>query len=195
MAEKNVFLIHGTCGHPNENWFPWLKRKLEEHGMKVYAPDFPAPDSIPESPSENDQRLEEWLERMRNYMDKVNDNTVMIGHSLGNAFILNLLERGHTIDSAFMVSSFVGLLDNDVFDTLNSSFTDRDFDFDTIRSNCGRFYLYHSRDDPYVPLEKAKYLKDKLEGELEVFDGCGHFNEDSGHDKFPELLKDLENRT
>ena len=26
---NNVFIFHGTEGYPEENWFPWLKEKLE----------------------------------------------------------------------------------------------------------------------------------------------------------------------
>jgi hypothetical protein len=24
----NAFIFHGTEGHPQENWFPWMKEKL-----------------------------------------------------------------------------------------------------------------------------------------------------------------------
>ncbi|KKS50273.1 MAG: hypothetical protein UW01_C0001G0132 [Candidatus Nomurabacteria bacterium GW2011_GWA2_43_66] len=24
----NAFIFHGTEGHPQENWFPWLKKEL-----------------------------------------------------------------------------------------------------------------------------------------------------------------------
>ncbi len=40
---RNIFLIHGSYGHPQENWFPWLKKELESLGHKVYVPAFPIP--------------------------------------------------------------------------------------------------------------------------------------------------------
>ncbi len=30
---RNVFIFHGTEGYPEENWFPWLKEKLEAVGI------------------------------------------------------------------------------------------------------------------------------------------------------------------
>jgi len=34
------FIIHGTYGKPEENWFTWLKENLEERGHEVIVPSF-----------------------------------------------------------------------------------------------------------------------------------------------------------
>ena len=39
----NIFIIHGTEGYPEENWFPWLKKELEQKGHIVFVPQFPTP--------------------------------------------------------------------------------------------------------------------------------------------------------
>ncbi len=41
---QNVFIFHGSSGYPEENWFPWLKQKLEDKGLEVFVPKFPTPE-------------------------------------------------------------------------------------------------------------------------------------------------------
>ncbi len=175
------FIIHGTGGEPDGNWFPWLKRKLEDQGHEVFVPDFPGME---------EQSLETWMDTFNQYREELTDDTVFVAHSVGPAFVLNLLERGVEAEACFFVSGFTGLLDNK-FDEPNHTITDPEFDFEEIKQSCSYFKLYHSPDDPYVPLEKAKDLVEKLDAELEVIEAGGHLNEPSGYTDFPKLLEDI----
>jgi len=179
-----VFIIHGAYGHPNENWFPWLKEELEKRKIKVYIPKFPTPQG---------QTLENWFKIFREYMNILDEKTIMVGHSLGPAFILNILERSEKrIKAAFLVAPFIGLLNNPIFDAINKTFVDKEFDWDKIRNNCKKFYVYSSDNDPYVPLEKGIFIANKLNAKFTIVNGAGHFNEASGYVKFELLLKDIE---
>ena len=117
----NIFIIHGTGGNPQGNWFPWLKEELEKLGHKVFVPKFPTPEN---------QSLENWLKVFEEYKQYLDENTIVIGHSLGPAFILNILEKQEKpIKAAFLVAGFTGLLNNPQFDELNKTFTDKEFDW------------------------------------------------------------------
>lgn len=35
------FILHGSFGSKDGNWFPWLKEKLEEKGEEVILPQMP----------------------------------------------------------------------------------------------------------------------------------------------------------
>jgi len=181
----NVFIIHGAHGHPEENWFPWLKSALDKLGCKVFVPKFPTPQG---------QTLENWLRVFEEYEKYLDENSIVIGHSLGPAFLLTVLERlNHPIRAAFFVAGFVGLLGNPTFDEINKTFIDKSFDWKKIKQNCKRFYVFHSDNDPYVPLEKGKELAKNLGAELIIVKGAGHFNERAGYTKFYLLLEKIKN--
>lgn len=176
----NFFIIHGIYGHPEENWFPWLKKELEKKGYEVIVPKFPTPIG---------QSLESWLKIIKTQEDKINYDTVMIGHSLGAAFILNYLEQtDKEIKAAFLVAGYHKMLDNE-FKELNKSFVGKKFNWNKIIENCENFYVITSDNDPYIPLEVNRQLNILVDGELHIIKNGGHLNSKAGFDKFPFLLE------
>lgn len=77
------------------------------------------------------------------------------------------------------------------FDNLNKSFIVKSFNWNIIKNNCSQFFIYHSDNDPYVPLGRAEELAKSLESKVNIISQAGHFNKDSGFIKFPRLLKDI----
>lgn len=176
-----IFIIHGTGGRPEGNWFPWLKDELEKLGHKVFVPKFPTPEN---------QNLENWLKVFEEYKDYIDENTLFVGHSLGPAFLLNVLEHlDKPVKATFFVAGFTGLLNNPEFDNLNKTFTDKAFDWDKIKTNCKKFYVFNSDNDPYVPLEKGKELAKNLGTDLIIVKNAGHINAEFGYTKFELLLE------
>jgi len=117
---------------------------------------------------------------------------ILVGHSLGPGFILNLLERSRaTVWGTFLVSGFLGSLGNPEFDTVNETFVSRDFDWPRIRSHAGVIHVYNSDNDPYVPLEKGRELAERLGVGLILVEGGGHMNANAGYLSFPRLLDDI----
>jgi len=102
------------------------------------------------------------------------------------------LENVNTnVKACFFVSGFAGLIGIEKFDTINKTFVDRNFDWETINQNCEKFYIYHSDNDPYVPLSFAETLSQKLHAELTIIKGAGHFNAKPEYKEFPRLLEDI----
>ena len=173
-------IIHGAYGNPEENWIPWLKSELEKLGHKVLVPEFPTP---------KNQNLENWLKVFKDYEKYLDENTIVVGHSLGPAFLLTIIEN-KPVKAAFFVAPFVDKINNPDFDGINKTFY-RKFDWDKIKQNCKKFFIYSSDNDPYVPLEKGKGIAQNLGVKLKVIKGAGHFNEKTGYSKFPLLLEDI----
>ncbi len=179
----DIFIIHGSYGNPRENWFPWLKKELEMRGHKAIIPCFPTPEG---------QNLGAWLKVFEPYLDSLNkETTLAVGHSLGVPFLLNLLQEHGPVKAAFFVSGFSKPLNNPWFDDLNRTFVDHNFDWQKIRSNCQDFHIFHSDNDPYVPLGHAKELASNLETELTIVHGAGHFNAKAGYKKFSLLFEKI----
>jgi len=34
--KNNYFIIHGSFGNPFVNWFPYLRKEIENKGLEVY---------------------------------------------------------------------------------------------------------------------------------------------------------------
>jgi uncharacterized protein len=176
----NIFIIHGVGGSPEENWFPWLRKELEKLGHHVIVPQFPTPEN---------QTLECWLKTLEEYKEFITPSTIFVGHSLGVAFILSVIEK-YPINSSFFVAGFVGVAGNK-FDDSMRTFTQKNFDWAQIKTNCKNFVIFHSDNDPYVKLKKADELAEHLGVKVNLVKGAGHFNKIAGYETFELLLKNI----
>ncbi len=177
-----VFIFHGVDGDSRENWFPWLAAELTKKGFTAIVPDFP---------HANHPVLPEWLEHFRKFEDQVDDQTVFVGHSLGAAFALRLLERMQKpLCACFLVAPVSGVMGNQ-FDPVMKTFTGHPFDWKTIRRNAKHFSVIHSDNDPYIKLSQAEELAKHLGTTVTLVRGGGHFNASAGYAEFPLLLEQI----
>lgn len=179
---KTAFIIHGSNGNKSAHWYPWLKKKLEEKGLQVFLPQFPI---------EEKQSLKNWLNVLIPMKDKLKDS-IIVGHSLGVPFILNILNQWDVrVKAAFLVSGFSGHLETEGEPNLND-FAERDFNWEKIKQNCNRFYVIHSDNDPYIPLGRAEELANSLGVDVVLVKGGEHFQAQSGFKEFDLLLRKIE---
>lgn len=182
-GEFRIVIIHGSYGRPDENWFPWLAGELRKLGQAVLVPTFSTPEG---------QDLARWRSEFEDQVGVLDERTVLVGHSLGAGFIVNVLETTKVpIKGTFLVSGFLGELGREDFDRVNGSFVCRDFQWAVIRQNGGQVHVYNSDSDPYVPIEKGRELAERLGVQLTVIRGGGHINASAGFDEFPLLLDDI----
>lgn len=176
---KKALLIHGSGGSPEGGFLPWLKSELEKEGYEVMTPQFPI--------SLETQKLENWL----SVADEVNldEDTIAVGFSLGAPFLINLLEK-KALKSAYLIAGFASLLGNQ-FDPVINTFVDKEFDWKRIKENCQNINFFYSDNDPYVPIEKASELEEKLGTKGALVEGAGHFNSETGFLSFPLLLEKI----
>lgn len=187
MGKKvKVVIIHGSYGTPEENWFPWLADMVEKKGYEAIRPKLPTPEN---------QNLDNWRKEFKKQVGELDEDMILVGHSLAPGFILNLLEESsNKVFATFMVSCFLGKLGLEDFDPINSTFVCKDFDWEKIKENAGEIYIYNSDNDPYVPLEKGQQIADNLGVKLNVIKNGGHINKGAGFEEFPQLFNDISNK-
>lgn len=184
---KKAIILHGTLGSPEGNWFCWLEAELKKRGFKVWLPQLPHA----EQPS-----LSEFSDYvLSNAPFDLDKDTLLIGHSSGavaGAVVLQKLPNP--------IKAFVGVAifkSNDIKWEPNNKLFDVDFNLSAMTKKAGKILLIHSDNDPYCPLDHAKYFADGTGAELVVIPGQGHFNLEASknYKAFPKLIKLLEERS
>lgn len=172
---STVFLFHGTEGHPDNYWLGWLNAELSADGHQVIALQFPSP------PNDVPANVGEWHHVLSDHVDKVNENTLLIGHSLGGVFAFRVLEKLQSkVKATAIVASPVGVAPIIDFERAGK-FSGYEFDWPTIAKNSDHFLVFYGKDDPYVAIGNGELAAKKLGTDLIVVPNAGHFNSDSGY--------------
>jgi leucyl-tRNA synthetase/predicted esterase len=174
--DSRFILLHGREGSPKDNFFPWLKEELEKRGYEVEAPDLPGTNE----PDDEEQTT--FVEKNC----KIDDKTVIVGHSFGGIVALRLLERGHAVRRVVLAASVVSGKFND--GKIRASVTracEKGFDFKKIRNNAQSFFVMPDSTDKIVPIEDAQTLARELSAIYMVGTGNRYHFTDA---KEPDLL-------
>ncbi len=154
MGKKFKFVIlHGFQSAPDRPRWIWAKEKLEEMGHEVILPALPNPDE----PTE-----EGWVSTALN-ATTYDENTVLVGHSLGSVAALKVLEKlDRPIARLVTVGGFVSKNFKDNPRPFESTFEWK-FDGEKIRKNVGSVTVLHDPRDNAVSDTQAKELADLLQ--------------------------------
>ncbi|KTD13415.1 YdeN-like protein [Legionella gratiana] len=184
MSKSNIIIVHGAYGHPVENWFNWMRIELEKLGIECLVPQLPTP---------NGQELKNWLQLFSSTISPIiNHDTILIGHSLGAAFLLRWLEQANqTVSTTILVGSFIGNVGIQKFDKINKSFFTNPFDWHSIINKSKQFFCYHGSNDPYVSRSSFDFIAKNLHARKIIISNGGHLNEAAGYTSFPQLLIQL----
>ena len=67
-------------------------------------------------------------------------------------------------------------------------------DWDKVKNKAGKFTAFFSDNDPWVPVSQARFFQEKLEAEVHIEKGKGHFTEEDEVVVAPWLLAQFINK-
>jgi len=164
-----AILLHAWGSNPNKAFFPWLKTELENQGLEVIAPSLP---------NAKNPDFNEWLAEFKKL--DIDENTLVIGRSLGSTLALAAAQQGYKIGKLIAVCT---PLTNDVI----SKFFDDigEWQFDKIRQNINEIVVVHSTDDPFIPEKVSQKISSELSTPLIIVENADHFTSD----RYSEILE------
>ena len=182
---KKILILHWRWWYDKENWFPWLKEKLEKSEMWVFAPNLP---------NTNIPVFEEQLDYLEKFKNEFKEWDFIVWHSLGCKLALHFIERYKLkwLNVILVAPVYPWLWEElwkktfwDAFESISKYF-DKNLDFTKLWN---KYIIFLSEDDPYVNLNNAKnYLKQLENASFISFKNRWHFNTSSWVTEFEELL-------
>jgi len=180
----NCIIIHGCCDDSNDSaydkhWLPWVREELIKRGIKCTTPLMPEPWQAD---------YEAWKQEMAQH--EMNENTILIGHSCGCAFLVRYLgETKKTINKLILVAPWK------ISETGSADKAFYDYEIDTtIKERVKEIIIFTADDEEIDGKFSAQLFYDSLGGKLITLSGKGHYTLlDMGSEEFPELLDKIIN--
>ena len=189
IQELNCIVLHGcpsniekamnpeTRTH-DKHWMPWIKKELSMRGIKVETPLMPNPWA---------PNYEAFKTEFEKYL--VNENTVLIGHSCGCAFLVRWLgDSKKKIKKLILVAPWKI---PDGSDQARIDFYTYPID-DGIKTRVEGVVIFTSNNEEEDGKKSVKIFHDALGGKIISLENHGHYTMgDMGTDTFPELLEEV----
>ncbi len=151
--KQKALIIHGFEGSGHGNWLPWMKQELEKNNFEVVAPTI----STSSHPT-----VESWVKELKPYVEKMGENDIIIGHSLGSKAALHVLHKTKKkIGRLYLVASAIGEMHERDWDLYRrewkgadvdalKKFWEAPIDFDDITNLVNHVNVVLSSDDPWI---------------------------------------------
>ena len=169
---KRFFIIHGWDGHPNECWFPWLKKELENKNFKVFIPQMPNPEA-PE--------IKSWISSLEKVVKNPDKETYFVGHSIGCQAILRYLEKlpqdikfGGVVFVAGWINLKPTIAEEEGSSEIAKPWLETSIAWNKVLQHTNKFTAIFSDNDPYVYVSDSEIFKEKLNAKVILEHNKGH---------------------
>lgn len=194
---KKFVLLHGLGFWYNECFGPSLIKTIKDMGAEYKAAEFPLINSGKLS-------FDSWKKGMDNLVKdfKLDDNTVVIAHSLSTFFILKYLKLTNstintliTISGAKLdISSYTGQAENDILKVPGLiEFMNTQDEYNYVKQNVKNKIAIYSNGDQYFSIEMLQAYADALDTKKMFLKDRGHFGRTAANNGIPELNELVKN--
>ncbi len=188
---KRIFIVHGWGGYPQEGWFPWLKKELENKGFQVF---------VPQLPDSENPKINTLIPSLAEVVGQSDENTYFVGHSIGCQTIVRYLETlpekvkiGGAVFVAGFFKQLTGLENEPGSEEIVSPWLKTPVNFNKVKTHLDKSIAIFSDNDPYVSLDNQDDFRDKLNSKIVVEHQKGHFSGGNGIFELPIVLDSLLN--
>ncbi|MEK6936237.1 MAG: alpha/beta hydrolase [Nanoarchaeota archaeon] len=185
---KKIYLIHRWDGNPDSDWYPWLKKELQNKGFEII---------IPEMPDTAEPKIDKWVSELKDVIKTVDEDTYFIGHSIGCQTIMRYLEKlpeKNKIAGAIFVAGWFKLanLEGAEVEEIAKPWLETPINLDNLNHKIKKLIVILSDNEPYDFIkENSEIFKEKLNAKIIIEKQKGHFTEDDGVTKLPIVLNKL----
>ena len=180
--QKRIFVVHGWGGSPDNCWFPWLKKELENRNFIV---------QIPAMPHSEKPNIVDWVNYLSNVVGEPDTNTYFIGHSIGCQAILRYVEKiKKPIGGLVCVAGWFRLphLATNEEKEIAKPWLEIKMDYEKIKQNSQKIIAIFSDNDPDVDLGDKDLFEKNLNAKTIIEHDKGHFSDDAGVKELPSVL-------
>ena len=178
MRNLKAIIVPGNGGdEPGDRWRPWVTAELEKIGITTVNVKFPDPVLA---------RQEYWLPFLSEL--GADQNTILIGHSSGAVAALRYAETEKVFGTVLIGACHTDLGDEN---EKKSGYFNKPWNWPASKQNQNWILQFASTDDPFIPINEAREVHEKLQTTYYEYTNRGHFTAGS---TFPELTQAIKEK-
>jgi len=200
FKKQQILVIHGgTTFNTKEEYLQFLKECPIE--IEKLRPRLDWKNSLqerlgddfdvlqPRMPNGTNAQYTEWSIWFGKIVDLLEDDIILVGHSLGGIFLAKYLSENQLSKSIRALFLVAAPFNDEGMDESLGSFRINDSP-SRLDQQVGNIFLYYSKDDEVVPFTHANLYKEALSKAIvKSFEDRGHFKQA----EFPEIVEDIKN--
>lgn len=185
--KKRVYVVHGWSGKPEGGWRKWFKKELEVRDYEVHLLAMPEPDT---------PRIETWVPFLVSEIKSPDENTILVGHSMGCQTILRFLAtvpQGTRVGKVVLVAGFLNHVTglNSEEEVIMRPWLETPIDFAKVKRSAREIIAFFSDNDRFIPLDEEKAVKEKLGARTIVEHTMGHYGDKNSIMEVPSILNEV----